>query len=136
MISCAYWIAVAVQRAARPERSQASGQRVWAPPGASPALLRSLYYAPVLPGLQRRRSCFVAAVGEHACCARATRSSCPTHPPAQRGGAGRSQRRPPAGPLAQAVMGTDGVDGCKTTTNHVMEVQTTLGIEAARKTIM
>jgi DNA-directed RNA polymerase III subunit RPC1 len=33
-------------------------------------------------------------------------------------------------------MGTEGVDGRETKTNHVMEVQTTLGIEAARKTIM
>ncbi|EEF30548.1 DNA-directed RNA polymerase III largest subunit, putative [Ricinus communis] len=34
------------------------------------------------------------------------------------------------------VMGTEGVDGCKTTSNHVMEVQKFLGIEAARKCII
>lgn len=33
-------------------------------------------------------------------------------------------------------MGTEGVDGCKTTSNHVIEVQQTLGIEAARKCII
>ncbi|XP_057978200.1 DNA-directed RNA polymerase III subunit 1 [Malania oleifera] len=36
----------------------------------------------------------------------------------------------------QAVMGTKGVDGHKTTTNHIMEVCRTLGIEAARKCII
>ncbi|KAG2670256.1 hypothetical protein I3760_14G077300 [Carya illinoinensis] len=36
----------------------------------------------------------------------------------------------------QEVMGTEGVDGCKTTSNHVIEVQQTLGIEAARKCII
>ncbi|GAV71386.1 RNA_pol_Rpb1_2 domain-containing protein/RNA_pol_Rpb1_3 domain-containing protein/RNA_pol_Rpb1_1 domain-containing protein/RNA_pol_Rpb1_5 domain-containing protein/RNA_pol_Rpb1_4 domain-containing protein, partial [Cephalotus follicularis] len=36
----------------------------------------------------------------------------------------------------QAVMGTEGVDGCKTTSNHFIEVQQTLGIEAARKCII
>lgn len=41
---------------------------------------------------------------------------------------------PPA--PAQEVMGTSGVDGVRTKTNHVMEVQATLGIEAARRTIM
>ncbi|KAL6275979.1 hypothetical protein ACE6H2_019580 [Prunus campanulata] len=35
-----------------------------------------------------------------------------------------------------AVMGTEGVDGCKTTSNDVMEVQRTLGIEAARVCII
>ncbi|XP_071725233.1 LOW QUALITY PROTEIN: DNA-directed RNA polymerase III subunit 1-like [Rutidosis leptorrhynchoides] len=34
------------------------------------------------------------------------------------------------------VMGTEGVDGCKTTSNHVLEVHRTLGIEAARKCII
>nr|XP_019049688.1 DNA-directed RNA polymerase III subunit RPC1 [Kwoniella bestiolae CBS 10118]OCF28618.1 DNA-directed RNA polymerase III subunit RPC1 [Kwoniella bestiolae CBS 10118] len=33
------------------------------------------------------------------------------------------------------VMGTEGVDGLKTKTNHVMETQKVLGIEAARSTI-
>lgn len=33
------------------------------------------------------------------------------------------------------VMGTEGVDGLKTKTNHVMETQQVLGIEAARSTI-
>ncbi|XP_040994118.1 DNA-directed RNA polymerase III subunit 1 isoform X2 [Juglans microcarpa x Juglans regia] len=36
----------------------------------------------------------------------------------------------------QEVMGTEGIDGCKTTSNHVIEVQQTLGIEAARKCII
>lgn len=36
----------------------------------------------------------------------------------------------------QAVMGTEGVDGCKTTSNHIIEVQQTLGIEAARRSII
>ncbi|TQD75003.1 hypothetical protein C1H46_039471 [Malus baccata] len=35
-----------------------------------------------------------------------------------------------------AVMGTEGIDGCKTTSNDVMEVQRTLGIEAARVCII
>lgn len=35
-----------------------------------------------------------------------------------------------------AVMGTLGVDGCRTTTNHVMESEKVLGIEAARTKIM
>eukprot|EP00898_Chlorokybus_atmophyticus_P005611 jgi/Chlat1/6050/Chrsp4S06335 len=35
-----------------------------------------------------------------------------------------------------AVMGTDGVEGEKTTSNHVMEAEKTLGIEAARTCIM
>lgn len=35
-----------------------------------------------------------------------------------------------------AVMGIDGVDGPKTTSNHIMEVQKTLGIEAARKSVI
>lgn len=35
-----------------------------------------------------------------------------------------------------AVMGTEGVDGPKTTSNHIMEVLKTLGIEAARKSII
>ncbi|XP_074555847.1 LOW QUALITY PROTEIN: DNA-directed RNA polymerase III subunit 1-like [Curcuma longa] len=34
------------------------------------------------------------------------------------------------------VMGTQGIDGRKTTSNHVIEVQQTLGIEAARKCII
>ncbi|GLT71996.1 hypothetical protein SLA2020_439710 [Shorea laevis] len=34
------------------------------------------------------------------------------------------------------VMGTEGIDGRKTTSNHVLEVQQTLGIEAARKCII
>jgi len=34
------------------------------------------------------------------------------------------------------VMSTPGVVGTKTTCNHIMEVETTLGIEAARVTIM
>lgn len=33
-------------------------------------------------------------------------------------------------------MGIDGVDGCKTTSNHIIEVEKTLGIEAARKKII
>lgn len=33
------------------------------------------------------------------------------------------------------VMGTDGVDGLRTKTNHVMETADVLGIEAARQTI-
>ncbi|KAM4116279.1 hypothetical protein ACB094_02G037700 [Castanea mollissima] len=36
----------------------------------------------------------------------------------------------------QDVMGIEGVDGRKTTSNHVIEVQQTLGIEAARKCII
>ena len=36
----------------------------------------------------------------------------------------------------QAVMGTDGVKGHSTSSNHVMEVEKTLGIEAARQCIM
>lgn len=36
----------------------------------------------------------------------------------------------------RAVMGTVGVKGTKTKTNHVMETESTLGIEAARKTII
>jgi DNA-directed RNA polymerase III subunit RPC1 len=36
----------------------------------------------------------------------------------------------------QAVMGTEGVDGRKTKSNHIIEVQETLGIEAARKCII
>ncbi|KAJ8756358.1 hypothetical protein K2173_025170 [Erythroxylum novogranatense] len=36
----------------------------------------------------------------------------------------------------QEVMGTEGVDGRKTSSNHVMEVLATLGIEAARKCII
>ncbi|GJP56565.1 hypothetical protein CLOM_g15621 [Closterium sp. NIES-68] len=35
-----------------------------------------------------------------------------------------------------AVLGVTGVDGCKTKSNHVMEVETVLGIEAARHCIM
>ncbi|GFP90332.1 DNA-directed RNA polymerase iii subunit rpc1 [Phtheirospermum japonicum] len=35
-----------------------------------------------------------------------------------------------------SVMGIDGVDGCETTSNHIMEVRQTLGIEAARKKII
>ncbi|KAK4479526.1 hypothetical protein RD792_015042 [Penstemon davidsonii] len=35
-----------------------------------------------------------------------------------------------------AVMGIEGVHGCETTSNHVIEVQKTLGIEAARKSII
>lgn len=34
------------------------------------------------------------------------------------------------------VMGTEGIDGRKTTSNHVLEVLQTLGIEAARKCII
>jgi DNA-directed RNA polymerase III subunit RPC1 len=33
-------------------------------------------------------------------------------------------------------MGTEGVDGRKTKSNHIIEVQETLGIEAARKCII
>lgn len=33
-------------------------------------------------------------------------------------------------------MGTEGVDGCNTTSNHILEVQQCLGIEAARKKII
>lgn len=33
------------------------------------------------------------------------------------------------------VMGTEGVNGLKTTTNHILEIEKVLGIEAARKTI-
>ena len=36
----------------------------------------------------------------------------------------------------QAVMGTEGVIGRETTSNHIIEVQQTLGIEAARKCII
>lgn len=36
----------------------------------------------------------------------------------------------------QAVMGVEGVIGCKTTSNHIVEVNMTLGIEAARKSII
>ncbi|GBG75764.1 hypothetical protein CBR_g21008 [Chara braunii] len=36
----------------------------------------------------------------------------------------------------RAVMGTPGVDGRETTSNHIMEAMETLGIEAARKSIM
>lgn len=35
-----------------------------------------------------------------------------------------------------AVMGTPGIDGIKTHSNHVVEVQRTLGIEAARQCII
>ena len=35
-----------------------------------------------------------------------------------------------------AVMGTEGVDGTQTTSNHVIEIEKTLGIEAARTTII
>lgn len=35
-----------------------------------------------------------------------------------------------------AVMGTLGVDGCHTASNHVMETERVLGIEAARTKIM
>lgn len=34
------------------------------------------------------------------------------------------------------VMGIQGIDGCKTESNHIMEVQQTLGIEAARSCII
>lgn len=33
-------------------------------------------------------------------------------------------------------MGTEGVDGCKTKSNHILEVQQCLGIEAARNKII
>jgi DNA-directed RNA polymerase III subunit RPC1 len=33
------------------------------------------------------------------------------------------------------VMGSPGVDGCHTTTNHIIEVESTLGVEAARSQI-
>lgn len=36
----------------------------------------------------------------------------------------------------QEVMGIEGIDGSKTTSNHIIEVQQTLGIEAARKCII
>ena len=36
----------------------------------------------------------------------------------------------------RSVMGTQGVVGTKTTTNHVLETASCLGIEAARTTIM
>ncbi|XAR60510.1 DNA-directed RNA polymerase [Bertholletia excelsa] len=36
----------------------------------------------------------------------------------------------------QAVMGTEGVDGGKTKSNHIMEVQQVIGIEAARRCII
>lgn len=36
----------------------------------------------------------------------------------------------------QAVMNTEGVDGCKTTSNNIIDVQQTLGIEAARISII
>lgn len=36
----------------------------------------------------------------------------------------------------QEVMGIEGIDGRKTTSNHIIEVQQTLGIEAARKCII
>lgn len=35
-----------------------------------------------------------------------------------------------------SVMGTEGVDGCETTSNDVLEVHKTLGIEAARRKII
>lgn len=35
-----------------------------------------------------------------------------------------------------AVMGTPGIDGSKTKSNHVIEVQQTIGIEAARQCII
>lgn len=35
-----------------------------------------------------------------------------------------------------SVMGTEGVDGYRTTSNHLMEIESTLGIEAARSSIM
>lgn len=35
-----------------------------------------------------------------------------------------------------AVMGSPGVYGSKTTSNHILEVNRTLGIEAARRTIV
>lgn len=35
-----------------------------------------------------------------------------------------------------AVMGTEGVNGCETKSNHIMEVLRTLGIEAARTCII
>lgn len=34
------------------------------------------------------------------------------------------------------VMGTEGVNGCETKSNHIMEVLRTLGIEAARSAII
>lgn len=36
----------------------------------------------------------------------------------------------------QAVMGTEGVNGLETTSNHILEVEETLGIEAARRSII
>ncbi|KAI8573806.1 hypothetical protein RHMOL_Rhmol01G0304200 [Rhododendron molle] len=36
----------------------------------------------------------------------------------------------------QDVMGTEGINGCKTTSNHIMEVQQVIGIEAARRCII
>lgn len=36
----------------------------------------------------------------------------------------------------QAVMGMEGINGLETTSNHILEVQNTLGIEAARRTII
>lgn len=33
-------------------------------------------------------------------------------------------------------MGTEGVDGLRSTSNHIMEAESTLGIEAARKCII
>ncbi|KAK1405244.1 hypothetical protein POM88_004849 [Heracleum sosnowskyi] len=40
------------------------------------------------------------------------------------------------GTSLDAVMGINGVDGPNTTSNHIMEVEKTLGIEAARKSII
>lgn len=36
----------------------------------------------------------------------------------------------------QAVMGMEGINGHETTSNHILEVQSTLGIEAARRSII
>lgn len=36
----------------------------------------------------------------------------------------------------QDVMGTEGINGRKTTSNHIMEVQQVIGIEAARRCII
>ncbi|XP_021907699.1 DNA-directed RNA polymerase III subunit 1 isoform X2 [Carica papaya] len=51
-------------------------------------------------------------------------------------GAGQKWQLLVEGTGLQAVMGTDGIDGSNTKSNHVMEVQQTLGIEAARNCII
>ncbi|CAL1403267.1 unnamed protein product [Linum trigynum] len=59
----------------------------------------------------------------------------------KREGSGKDQEIPKYNMLIEGtglleVMGIDGIDGCNTTSNHVMEVQQVLGIEAARRCII